>query len=144
MGNRKHHRLANRHGDLRRFPSVREAEQAVQDWKRQRYYIPSYWLTGLAQIVVTAAIAMLLPVISREWGLLRGGGWMGVKTIAFLGLVGGAANWAVEKWIWRHRFRRFLRERLNTLGIAVCIQCGYDLRGQEQTRCPECGTQVEH
>lgn len=36
----------------------------------------------------------------------------------------------------RHRLRRDLVNR----GIAVCMACGYDLRGQREPRCPECGT----
>ena len=35
-----------------------------------------------------------------------------------------------------------LRQCLIDHGIAVCIKCGYDLRGQEEPRCPECGSPV--
>ena len=39
----------------------------------------------------------------------------------------------------RHRFREYLSEH----GVALCVQCGYDLRGQVEPRCPECGWQVK-
>ena len=41
---------------------------------------------------------------------------------------------------WRARMRRILREDLNDLGIRICLSCGYELRGQGEPRCPECGT----
>ena len=44
------------------------------------------------------------------------------------------------EWFWRHRLRRFLRRQLLDRGIAICLKCGYDLRGQTEPRCPECGT----
>ena len=37
--------------------------------------------------------------------------------------------------------RAFLRKNLNEHGIPVCLKCGYDLRGSEGRRCPECGTE---
>lgn len=36
--------------------------------------------------------------------------------------------------------RRSLRYQLVRKGIPICIHCGYDLRGQVQYNCPECGT----
>lgn len=40
-----------------------------------------------------------------------------------------------RKWM-----RAFLRAYLNDHGILICLDCGYDLRGQIELRCPECGT----
>lgn len=39
--------------------------------------------------------------------------------------------------------RDFFRKQLNDLGILVCVRCGYDLRGQLDHRCPECGTEFD-
>lgn len=39
--------------------------------------------------------------------------------------------------------RDYFRKQLNDLGIPVCVRCGYDLRGQLDHRCPECGTEFE-
>lgn len=36
--------------------------------------------------------------------------------------------------------RRALRRELVARGVAVCLRCGYDCRGQREPRCPECGT----
>jgi len=35
--------------------------------------------------------------------------------------------------------RRALRQQLNDAGMPTCMDCGYDLRGQIDPRCPECG-----
>ncbi len=45
----------------------------------------------------------------------------------------------VVAWLLRHRAVAMLRERLIWLGIPLCRHCGYDLRGQIEPRCPECG-----
>ena len=45
-------------------------------------------------------------------------------------------------WLWfcRSVIRRRLRVQLSAKGVLICIECGYDLRGQNEPRCPECGT----
>lgn len=40
-----------------------------------------------------------------------------------------------RKWM-----RVYLREYLNDHGVPICLDCGYDLRGQTNQKCPECGT----
>ncbi len=40
----------------------------------------------------------------------------------------------------RKPFQRTLREALQRKGVPICLKCGYDLRGQTEPRCPECGT----
>lgn len=39
----------------------------------------------------------------------------------------------------RRRLNLALRQQLNELGIPVCLQCGYCLRGVNSLTCPECG-----
>ena len=43
-------------------------------------------------------------------------------------------------WFCRSLLRRRLRVLLAARGVPICIPCGYDLRGQVVTRCPECGS----
>jgi hypothetical protein len=45
--------------------------------------------------------------------------------------------------LFRERMRRSLRQQLVEQGHAICIQCGYDLRGQPEHRCPECGSDAQ-
>jgi hypothetical protein len=41
-------------------------------------------------------------------------------------------------------FRRCLREQLVARGVPICVGCGYDLRGQVEPRCSECGERAPH
>ncbi len=36
-----------------------------------------------------------------------------------------------------------LRQALVERGVGICIPCGYDLRGQTEPRCPECGASFD-
>jgi len=42
--------------------------------------------------------------------------------------------------VFRKRIQRSLRSQLVARGTPICVECGYDLRGQLDPRCPECGT----
>jgi hypothetical protein len=41
--------------------------------------------------------------------------------------------------LFRKRIQRSLRSQLVARGTPICVECGYDLRGQLEPRCPECG-----
>lgn len=41
--------------------------------------------------------------------------------------------------LFRRRVRQHLRRELVKSGVPICIKCSYDLRGQVEPRCPECG-----
>jgi hypothetical protein len=59
-----------------------------------------------------------------------------------LGLIivlGGGLVTAQEHFLIRPHVQCSLREQLVERGVPICIGCGYDLRGQIQPRCPECG-----
>lgn len=60
-----------------------------------------------------------------------------VTVIAAL-CAGGMAYAAI--WVTRRGVRRYLRVQLVNKGVPVCLECGYQLRGQVEPRCPECGT----
>jgi hypothetical protein len=47
---------------------------------------------------------------------------------------------ATGMWVLRPLVRRSLREQLVAKGVPICVACGYDLRGQIEPRCPECGS----
>jgi hypothetical protein len=42
--------------------------------------------------------------------------------------------------LFRREIRGTLREHLSGDAARPCAKCGYDLRGQVERRCPECGT----
>jgi hypothetical protein len=49
------------------------------------------------------------------------------------------------RWLHRWGARDDLRKKLLSLGIPVCMGCGYSLRGltRSHERCPECGREIE-
>jgi hypothetical protein len=62
------------------------------------------------------------------------------------GLSGGLAGGIVPSigfLAYRRSARRHLRKELVALKIPICLKCGYDLRGQTEPRCPECGTSFD-
>ena len=59
--------------------------------------------------------------------------------------------WAASAWadnacpwtplatcIWKVH-RSIVRRHLQAKGILICVKCGYNLKGQTEPRCPECG-----
>ncbi len=46
-------------------------------------------------------------------------------------------------WLGVEETRKAVRGYLLLRGVLVCLNCGYDLRGQEVPRCPECGWECD-
>jgi hypothetical protein len=55
------------------------------------------------------------------------------------GVLGALLGPLLEFLLHHRRIQQALREVLVKQEIAVCLGCGYDLRGQTEPRCPECG-----
>lgn len=56
------------------------------------------------------------------------------------GLVAGVLGGLGTRWLFGNTLRNSLRQQLIQEGLSVCLCCGYDLHGQPELRCPECGT----
>ena len=91
---------------------------------------------AVALIVLSLGVAGLIVSISRvgQWSVT------GVKLAAILcaliPMLLIPLVWVRErKWM-----RVYLRNYLNDHAVPICRICGYDLRGQVDPRCPECGT----
>jgi len=56
-----------------------------------------------------------------------------------LGGVAGGLSGFLFSLLVRRDLRREMRRELAKRGFRVCLSCGYDLRGQIEPRCPECG-----
>lgn len=74
----------------------------------------------------------------------------GLDLYSQTGILGTVAFFAIQMiviftWTWclafyfRNDVRRWLRRELVRHGEPICIDCGYDLRGLPEWRCPECG-----
>ncbi|MCA9242551.1 MAG: hypothetical protein KDA32_01250 [Phycisphaerales bacterium] len=134
-------RLADRYEELRLFPQSEDADAALQEWHTRLYLMPGFWLALLAYAATFGAVAyVVLKAIKRSLPQIDFSDWPYRIAISVSFVISfSLAIWYGGFWLWRRRFRRFLRERLTTLGVPVCLGCGYDLRGQEEPRCPECG-----
>lgn len=96
------------------------------------------------QVVLGALVSALVA-----GSLVQLGKWMSVYgaselrsyaiELVFAG-IGGASGGLVFAHLVRRVVRRELRADLARRGLALCVNCGYDLRGQQELRCPECGT----
>ena len=83
-------------------------------------------LAVIAAVIANEALVQYLPPLR---------GWLG-------GIVGGVLGGVfpvTSVWIFRNDVRRRLHDKLLERGIRTCVKCGYDLRGQIELRCPECG-----
>ena len=45
-------------------------------------------------------------------------------------------------YLWRKPMRRMIREELKSMGIHICVHCGYSLTGNVSGVCPECGERI--
>ena len=124
--------------ELERFPTTKEAKEAARAFSKQQFWTLSFWI-GLIGYTVLAgmAVAGVLVLIRR---------WIMIPPSWFGGIIGGVTagtGGIAMNWYWRHRYRRFLRERLSASGIPICVKCGYDLTGNTSGVCPECGVEVQ-
>ena len=62
-------------------------------------------------------------------------------SIVLISLLSGAAG-LIEVFVTRRRYVQCLRWLIRERGVLICTGCGYDLRGQTEPRCPECGQPI--
>ncbi len=122
--------------ELARFASDEERTAAFKAFQRGFIRRRSFWLAcllfGLANAAVIAVSPRLLP--RAVAGLLPHP--LGIMILS--SMVG--ACWGIGfLYIWNRPLRRHLRRWLADRGVPICIRCGYDLSGQIEPRCPECG-----
>lgn len=84
-------------------------------------------------------VPILVPPVVLLVGLEWVRPWIGLAVCVVVGWMLAGLGSDAALWLWRRPIRRFLREELANRGIYVCRMCGYDLRGQTEPRCPECG-----
>ncbi len=124
--------------ELQHFETREEGNKLLKAWQVQLLKTPKFLLALLGYTVSVGGLVGLLSLALRPW--------LGFSPGAIGGLVGGVTGvtgMAALPLLWRRRCRRFLRTELIHRGVPICVPCGYDLRGQEVPRCPECGASFD-
>jgi hypothetical protein len=57
-------------------------------------------------------------------------------------LLSGIAGYYFTCWFFRRPIRLRLRAQLNSLGVRVCLRCGYPMPGTLSMHCAECGSKL--
>lgn len=132
-------RAIRQYPELAYFEASEERDKALDVAMAAAKRGMGVWTVSIAAglLIVGAAIDVSIGRYLRGtafegvWGSPNMGAFI-LPSIAFAGLI--------MLRIRRHRLDRSLREQLVQRGVPICLECGYDLRGQTEARCPECGT----
>lgn len=108
---------------------------------RGRASAPAFSIRLLAPILIFTAFAVIVPVIymtARPY-------WLPMWTMSPVITAAMFLFLFVMMMLVREHARRGIRVFLLERGIALCLECGYDLRGldAETACCPECGGKVD-
>lgn len=120
--------------ELQHFPDYdtrrHELREASRTVLRQRHR-----QLALAGLVIGCAISIALLIAFVKFLMQWKGNWLGGVT----GGLSGGIGFIGANLLYRRPIQVVLREKLNQLGMPICIGCGYDLRGNTSGACPECG-----
>ena len=124
--------------ELEHFETREEAGRVLKVWHERLMISPKFWLALIGYTVVVGLTGTLLVFYLRPWFGFSSGIFGAIVCAA-----SGGTGMAAISWLWRRQCRQFLRAKLLSRGVPVCVQCCYDLRGQHEPRCPECGTSFD-
>jgi hypothetical protein len=99
---------------------------------------PIFWIALIAGSIVISVVLSLALVGLGRYVRISAGVRAGIVATIISASIGLLAQYAFRK-----PMQKYIRQRLVEMGIPICIACGYDLRGQQEPRCPECGTPAE-
>lgn len=110
--------------------SARERKDIVRSCES-----PSQKRLGIVLLIynIVFTLALFGSVIALR------GKWQALKEFSFVMVAMSTAMvvlWPIQMKKLHPKIRIELRRR----GYLVCLNCGYDLRGTTEHRCPECGT----
>lgn len=119
--------------EIRVVPDQRERAAVFSKLARGKRRVLGFLLFALLIFCTMALIDSFAPVLFGDR----------VTTLILMGTpvaaIGGVLISVVGALVSRKRDRAILRRCLVEAGYLVCLGCGYDLRGQTISRCPECG-----
>ena len=114
--------------ELARFENDEERTRVLKNYSRKVFRSGYTWVILFIGIPILTTLLVLVTRIALP-------GWSGYVS----GVIAGVSFGAGFQWLLRSPLRRNLRRELIDRGVPICLHCGYDLRGQNVPRCPECG-----
>lgn len=97
-------------------------------------------ILGVAEICLNAAISLILYFSIRPQSVWHFFVFLSTTILFTLG-VSTIASRLIYAWFTRKRAQLQIRKCLHTVGIFVCLRCGYRLIST--LRCPECGLSLD-
>ncbi len=125
---------------MKLFPELDRIEdprvlRAVYDAAKHRLRgRPGHMFQTIAAGILLAAVI----AVSAYWTYRQFKLWGIALLLLIWNLSVGLIYWVIDFWF-RRPMRKFIRLEMLDRGYAICVECGYDLRGQHEPRCPECG-----
>lgn len=125
-------------------PELLFYEQDEQRWELLQSGYRRYLRRNWGRRIVALALFTLLLNVATRYALQPLSGFLlrHIPPIAYQVLVASVAGTIFgtlfSLWIVKG-MRSELRAELLARGFAICLGCGYDLRGMPGGRCPECG-----
>ncbi|MBN1347474.1 MAG: hypothetical protein JXQ73_32590 [Phycisphaerae bacterium] len=129
--------------ELALFETKEERDKAFKVARKQ--VSKKLALLGFATSVVVMAVIAVVPMVGfdclKRLGILSPEAMFPHNNYPpFAAPLGLALCGFWLTWLYRYSIRRSLREQLAKSGVPICVECGYQLRGLTEPRCPECGT----
>lgn len=103
--------------------------------QRKLLYNPWAWVVAIPGTTLLIVPLYFGKILLLRYGLISA--WLANLILALILLL--YVFW-VSTFVFVKPMRKYMRREMVKRGIFVCLRCGYDLRGLQQPRCPECGT----
>ncbi len=125
--------------ELRQVTRVAERRTILRKARRRCGNKPIVVAAALQMIVVTILFTRPLRGCFSTYVTIGGGRFDDIAASVIIAFVTVMIFVRVTNSI----TRKYIRKELASRGFSICVQCGYDLRGLIELRCPECGSRYD-